>query len=94
MPPRNRPPTRLRLRNCPFHPLAAKAPDLVCGMNQAFLSGYLDGLEVNGVEAVLAPRPGECCVRLGPNDTAPDDTGPDGTAPDDTAQGDPGADDR
>ena len=29
-------PTRLRLRNCPFHPLAAKAPDLVCGMNQAF----------------------------------------------------------
>ncbi|WP_432027974.1 helix-turn-helix transcriptional regulator [Streptomyces sp. 1222.5] len=77
-------PTRLRLRNCPFHPLAAKAPALVCGMNQAFLSGYLDGLEVNGVEAVLAPHPGECCVRLGPNDTAPDDT----------AHGDPGADDR
>ncbi|MFF8406643.1 hypothetical protein ACF06P_34060 [Streptomyces sp. NPDC015684] len=63
-------------------------------MNQAFLSGYLDGPEVNGVEAVLAPRPGECCVRLGLNGTAPDDTGPEGTAPDDTAQGDPGADDR
>ncbi|MEU2711547.1 transcriptional regulator [Streptomyces sp. NPDC007205] len=61
-------PTRLRLRNCPFHPLAAKAPDLVCGMNQAFLSGYLDGLQVNGVHAVLAPEPGECCVRLGPSD--------------------------
>ncbi len=58
-------PTRLRLRNCPFHPLAAKAPDLVCGMNHAFLSGYLGGLEVNGVRAVLAPEPGECCVRLG-----------------------------
>ncbi|WP_318216155.1 hypothetical protein [Streptomyces sp. SCL15-6] len=25
-------------------------------MNQAFLSGYLTGLEVNGVQAVLAPR--------------------------------------
>lgn len=61
-------PTQLRLRNCPFHPLAAKAPDLVCGMNQAFLSGYLDGLEVTGVQAVLAPEPGECCVRLRPSD--------------------------
>ncbi|MEU6687772.1 transcriptional regulator [Streptomyces sp. NPDC046832] len=58
-------PTRIRLRNCPFHPLAAKAPELVCGMNQAFLSGYLDGLEVGGVRAVLAPEHGECCVRLG-----------------------------
>ncbi|MGW4564823.1 helix-turn-helix transcriptional regulator [Streptomyces sp. NPDC004561] len=66
-------PTRLRLRNCPFHPLAAKAPELVCGMNKAFLSGYLRGLEVNGVQAVLAPEPGECCVRLGPSDTDRDD---------------------
>jgi hypothetical protein len=33
-------------------------------MNQAFLAGYLDGLQVAGVEAVLAPEPGECCVRL------------------------------
>ncbi|MEV5169989.1 helix-turn-helix domain-containing protein [Streptomyces flaveolus] len=66
-------PTRLRLRNCPFHPLAAKAPELVCGMNQAFLSGYLRGLDVNGVQAVLAPEPGECCVRLGPSDPHHDD---------------------
>ncbi|MEU3888989.1 transcriptional regulator [Streptomyces sp. NPDC029041] len=58
-------PTRIRLRNCPFHPLAARAPDLVCGMNQEFLSGYLEGLEVSGVDAVPAPEPGECCVRLG-----------------------------
>lgn len=57
-------PTRLRLRNCPFHPLAGKAPELVCGMNRAFLGGYLDGLGVTGIEAVLAPQPGECCVRL------------------------------
>jgi predicted ArsR family transcriptional regulator len=59
--------TQLRLRNCPFHPLAAKAPDLVCGMNHAFLNGCLSGLEVNGIQAVLAPEPGECCVRLGPS---------------------------
>jgi predicted ArsR family transcriptional regulator len=57
-------PTQLRLRNCPFHPLAGKAPDLVCGMNHAFLAGYLEGMEISGVEAVLAPRPGECCVQL------------------------------
>ncbi|MFF7045300.1 helix-turn-helix transcriptional regulator [Streptomyces massasporeus] len=71
-------PTRLRLRNCPFHPLAAKAPDLVCGMNQAFLSGYLDGLEVNGVRAALAPEPGECCVRLGSGDSESADDTPQG----------------
>ncbi|SMD23383.1 Predicted transcriptional regulator, ArsR family [Kibdelosporangium aridum] len=57
-------PTCLRLRNCPFHPLAAKAPDLVCAINQAFLNGLLDGLEAPSVRAVLEPAPGECCVRL------------------------------
>lgn len=56
--------TRLRLRNCPFHPLAAKAPDLICAMNEAFVAGYLDGLHVTGLQAVLAPLPGECCVQL------------------------------
>ena len=58
--------TRLRLRNCPFHPLAAEAPDLVCAMNHAFLAGYLDGLEATALQAVLAPRPGECCIQLSP----------------------------
>ena len=57
-------PTCVRLRNCPFHPLAAKAPELVCGINHAFLAGLLDGLDAPAVEAVLAPRPGECCVEL------------------------------
>ncbi|NUR93379.1 MAG: transcriptional regulator [Nonomuraea sp.] len=57
-------PAAIRLRNCPFHPLTARAPELVCGMNQGFLSGYLDGLQAGGVEAVLDPQPGECCVRL------------------------------
>ncbi|ETK36404.1 helix-turn-helix transcriptional regulator [Microbispora sp. ATCC PTA-5024] len=57
-------PTCVRLCNCPFHPLAARAPDLVCGVNQAFLAGMLTGLEADRVRAVLAPRPGECCVEL------------------------------
>jgi predicted ArsR family transcriptional regulator len=52
------------LRNCPFHPFAAKAPDLVCGINHAFLDGFLAGLRASSVQAVLEPRAGECCVRL------------------------------
>ncbi|MGN6161581.1 MAG: helix-turn-helix transcriptional regulator [Marmoricola sp.] len=62
----------LRLHNCPFHPLAAKAPELVCGINHAFLTGYLEGLGANAVTAHLVPTPGECCVRL----TASDCPGP------------------
>lgn len=62
-------PTSVTLRNCPFHPLAAKAPDLVCGMNRAFLAGYLDGLGLTAIEAVLSPRSGECCVELHPATT-------------------------
>lgn len=56
--------TRVRLRNCPFHPMAAKAPELVCGLNHALLTGMLTGLEAPTVEAMLDPRAGECCVEL------------------------------
>ncbi|XRQ05210.1 helix-turn-helix transcriptional regulator [Actinomadura welshii] len=59
-------PTRLRLRNCPFHPMAGDDPDLVCGVNHAFLSGMVDGLGASSIEARLAPRPGHCCVEFGP----------------------------
>jgi predicted ArsR family transcriptional regulator len=58
-------PTLLRLRNCPFHPLATKAPDLICAINHAFLAGFLDGLDATPLQATLAPRPGACCVELG-----------------------------
>ena len=57
-------PASVRLRNCPFHPLAAKEPALVCGVNHAFVSGFLSGLGALAVQAVLVPTPGECCVRL------------------------------
>jgi predicted ArsR family transcriptional regulator len=59
--------TGLRLRNCPFHPLAARDPALVCGLNRAYLSGVLDGLGAEGrIAAELAPRAGECCVEIRP----------------------------
>lgn len=57
----------LRLRNCPFHPLAETAPELVCGLNHAFIGGMVEGLHAEAcLEAVLAPRPDACCVELRP----------------------------
>ncbi|MEU7029137.1 transcriptional regulator [Streptomyces sp. NPDC046275] len=57
-------PTRLRLLNCPFHHLVGRSPELVCGINHAFVCGILDGLRTTGIEARLAPKPGQCCVEL------------------------------
>lgn len=62
--PDRRGPTTLCLLNCPFHHLTARSPELVCGINHAFVSGILQGLETTGVDAVLAPHPGQCCVEL------------------------------
>jgi predicted ArsR family transcriptional regulator len=58
----------VRLRNCPFHPVAGLAPALVCGLNRAYLAGLVEGLDAGDrVEAELAPRAGECCVELRPS---------------------------
>lgn len=54
----------ITLANCPFHSLARENPDLVCGMNEAFVSGLLAGLSTHDLRAVLAPQPGHCCVRI------------------------------
>lgn len=54
----------LRLRSCPFHPLAERNPDVVCAMNHAFLAGFLTGLGRSPLQAVLDPHPGECCVQI------------------------------
>lgn len=57
----------VRLRNCPFHPMAAAAPEVVCWLNRAFVSGLLEGLHAHdALDAVLAPRAGACCVELHP----------------------------
>jgi predicted ArsR family transcriptional regulator len=54
----------VRLRNCPFHPMARQYPELVCGMNEALVTGVLHGLGARGIHAVLAPESGACCVRI------------------------------
>lgn len=56
----------LCLANCPFDRLAAQHTALVCGMNLALIDGVLDGVEADSLEARLEPRPGLCCVAIGP----------------------------
>jgi predicted ArsR family transcriptional regulator len=51
------------LANCPFDRLAREHTELVCGMNLALVSGVLDGLGCDSLEAVLEPAPGLCCVK-------------------------------
>jgi len=54
----------LVLDNCPFHALARQNPDLVCGMNLAFLEGVVGGLGVKKICPRLEPDENRCCVRL------------------------------
>jgi predicted ArsR family transcriptional regulator len=54
----------VRLRNCPFHSLARRAPEIVCAINQALLDGLLRGLGDQRIQAALVPRPDACCVEL------------------------------
>jgi predicted ArsR family transcriptional regulator len=55
----------VRLRNCPFHALAAEQPELVCGMNLSLIRGMTDGLgDEAGGEVILDPAPPLCCVAL------------------------------
>jgi predicted ArsR family transcriptional regulator len=56
---------RVVLRNCPFHSLASRQPELVCGLNHAFVDGVLDGLKSDrAVSTHLVPHPDACCVEL------------------------------
>lgn len=52
----------VRLRNCPFHQLATRHRDLVCGMNLALINGLVAGLDAAGMRPELDPGPGHCCV--------------------------------
>jgi predicted ArsR family transcriptional regulator len=58
----------LRLRNCPFHRLAQRHTELICGMNLALLAEAARAIS-DDREAVLDPAPGRCCVAFVP---APD----------------------
>ncbi len=55
----------IRLRNCPFDRLAGEHREVVCGMNEAFTQGLLEGLGRDDVVAALDPAPGRCCVAIG-----------------------------
>jgi predicted ArsR family transcriptional regulator len=52
------------LDNCPFHGLAVRQRELICGLNHAFVGGLLDGLGVAELHADLQPRAGRCCVQI------------------------------
>ena len=58
----------IRLRNCPFHQLAERHREVVCGMNLALVEGMVAGLAAgqgaDGWRPVLDPRPGYCCVAI------------------------------
>jgi predicted ArsR family transcriptional regulator len=51
----------MRLRNCPFHAVAQRHPEVVCEMNLALLGALVEGRDVS---ASLEPGPGRCCVAL------------------------------
>ena len=52
------------LTNCPFDALAREHTALVCGLNEEFVGGLIEGLGCTGWQPCLEPAPGTCCVRL------------------------------
>lgn len=47
--------------NCPFHSLARRHTEMVCGANLCLVEGLLSD---TGLRARLDPSPGHCCVRV------------------------------
>jgi predicted ArsR family transcriptional regulator len=54
----------MRLRNCPFHQLAAEHREVICGMNLALIEGLVAGLGASQLHPALDPQPGCCCVAI------------------------------
>jgi predicted ArsR family transcriptional regulator len=54
------------LANCPFDALVPDHTALICGLNEQFVGGLLDGLDCSEWQACLDPEPGLCCVKLRP----------------------------
>lgn len=52
------------LANCPFHALAVRHTQLVCGMNLDMINGMLESCELDGLHAKLDPAQGRCCVTI------------------------------
>lgn len=53
--------TEIYLGNCPFHAVAVRHRDLVCGMNRSLVDGLLEDAGIAGT-ARLDPAPDRCCV--------------------------------
>lgn len=56
----------LLLVNCPFDALAREHTELVCGLNEAFVGGLLEGADCEHLCARLEPEEGLCCVKVRP----------------------------
>lgn len=54
----------VRLRNCPFDHLAKDHTQLVCGVNENYVQGVVDGLGCACAHASLEPEAGFCCVTI------------------------------
>lgn len=54
------------LHNCPFHRLARRHTELICGMNLGLLDSLLTELGGTELRAVLEPENGHCCIRFHP----------------------------
>jgi predicted ArsR family transcriptional regulator len=51
----------VRLRNCPFDPLARLYTPLVCGVGQAVISGIVQGVGADHVSVGREEQPDRCC---------------------------------
>ena len=62
--PDEQPDGTVRLRNCPFHLLAQRQTELICGINHSPIEAALVESGAGCFDAVLQPDPDTCCVRL------------------------------
>lgn len=51
----------IRLRNCPFDPLARDYTPVVCGVGQALMAGIAEGVDEDRLQVHREPHPDRCC---------------------------------
>lgn len=52
----------LILKNCPFDSAAERDPEIVCALNEALVSGVLDGVGCRAVTETRGRTTSRCCV--------------------------------
>jgi predicted ArsR family transcriptional regulator len=62
-------PEQVVLANCPFDALVRDHTALVCGLNEEYVGGIVEGTGTTEWRACLQPEEGLCCVRLRPTRT-------------------------